>query len=299
MATPESPKAFMTNLELRASNPDGTEGEGLSHRSMAGLFLLYSLEVAASGEPRAGVCVVHDQGDRGARYRALADELALSGLAVALPDFRGHGESEGERGHSWGVPEMLRDIDSVSDHLAYMMEPEAPRFFVGQGLGGFYALCYAIEKPDLVTGLVLAGPTLSPKFDVPEKLGGLRGLFKKVGPTTPGRVGWTVDELTSLEAERAAWRADEKVHDVVTVRTAESVAEGMAKYLPRAGEVRCPVLVLHGADDSVSPVESSAMLERDGVERRVLPGVKHDVFHDAGAEKLIGDVRDWVVDVLG
>ena len=44
MSSEEEPKAFMTNLELRESNPDGTEGEGLSHKSMAGLFLLYSLE---------------------------------------------------------------------------------------------------------------------------------------------------------------------------------------------------------------------------------------------------------------
>lgn len=295
----ESPKAFMTNLELRASNPDGTEGEGLSHRSMAGLFLLYSLEVAASGEPRGGVCVVHDQGDHGSRYRPLADELARAGLAVALPDFRGHGRSEGDRGHSWGVAEMVRDIGSVTEHLAYMMEPDSPRFVVGQGLGAFYALCYAIERPDAVSGLVLSAPLLRTHFDVPEKKGGLRGMFKKVGPTSPGRVGWTVDELTGLDEERDAWKADELVHDVATVRTAESVAEGLARYMPRVSEVSCPMLVLHGSLDAVSPPESSAVLEREGVERRMLEGVRHDVFHDVGAEVRIAEVREWLVGRLG
>jgi len=298
MSSEEEPKAFMTNLELRESNPDGTEGEGLSHKSMAGLFLLHTLEVAASGEPWGGLCWVHGQGDHGGRYRKLADVLARSGLAVALADYRGHGQSEGERGHSWGVPERMRDITSVTDHLSYMMQPDDPRMIGGQGLGAFYALCYAIERPDACSALVLSSPVLEPHFDVPQKVGGLKGLFKKVGPTSAGTVGYRPDQLTSLGDEQAAWTSDPLVHDAITVRAAESIAEGLAKYRPRFGEIACPVLLLQGADDSIGSVAAAKSLEREGVEVRIEEGARHDLFHDVGAEARMEAVRDWLASTL-
>lgn len=298
MSPEEEPKAFMTNLELRESNPDGTEGEGLSHKTMAGLFLLYSLEVAASGEPWGGLCWVHGQGDHGTRYRALADVLAKSGLAVALADYRGHGQSEGERGHSWGIPEMMRDITSVADHLSYMMQPDDPRIVGGQGLGAFYALCYAVEHPDACSALVLSGPVFEPRFDVPQKVGGLKGLFKKVGPTSAGTTGVTAEQLTTLPEEQAAWKADSLAHDAVTVRTAESVAEGLARYRSRFSEIACPVLVLQGSEDSIGSVAAAKSLEREGVEVRVEEGARHDLFHDVGAAERMEAVRDWLASKL-
>ena len=59
-------QAFATYLELRASTDDGREAAGLSHSS-EGLVLLHVLEVAAHGEPRGSVTVVHDAGGHGGR----------------------------------------------------------------------------------------------------------------------------------------------------------------------------------------------------------------------------------------
>ena len=114
-----------TYLELRESAEDGSEGAGLSH-SAEGLVLLHVLEIAAHGEPRATVTVVHGAGDHGGRYTDLASALAGQNFAVALPDLRGHGRSEGQRGHSWGWREIVRDLQSVQDHLAYRL-PVAPK----------------------------------------------------------------------------------------------------------------------------------------------------------------------------
>src|SRR5688572_9733239 len=144
----------LTNLELRESTDTGEEAAGLSHRSMAGMFLLQVRELAARGEPRGAVTVVHDAGDHSRRYDSLARELANSGWAVALPDLRGHGGSEGERGHSAGIAEVVRDLGEIQDHLAYRM-PDAPKVLVGQGLGALYALAFALERADVARGLVL------------------------------------------------------------------------------------------------------------------------------------------------
>jgi alpha-beta hydrolase superfamily lysophospholipase len=151
---------FLTNLELRESNEQGDSAAGLSHDSMKGMTLLSVLELAARGVPRGAVTIIHDAGDAGDRYRDLAEALAADAWAVALPDLRGHGRSEGERGHSAGLREVERDLGEILDHLAYRM-PDAPKVLVGVGLGALYAAHFALARPGILAGLVLVNPLTS------------------------------------------------------------------------------------------------------------------------------------------
>ncbi len=239
-----SGEPFVTYLELRASTPEGEQASGLSHSS-SGLVLLHVLELAAAGEPRGAVTVVHEAGEHGGRYLGLARALAAAGWAVALPDLRGHGRSEGARGHSNGVREILRDLGDVQDHLAYR-QPEAPKVLLGFGLGALWALAYASEKPADIAALVLVAPRLQPKFELPAKPSGLLKAFKKVGPDAPGRLGFG----TASDA------SDPLRHDVITLRAGEQALEAAAKYGPRLSQLSMPVL------NASSEAEVVAWLER-------------------------------------
>jgi alpha-beta hydrolase superfamily lysophospholipase len=281
-----------TYLELRESSADGSEGAGLSHQS-GGLVLLHVLELAAHGEPRGGVTLVHGAGDHGGRYVAAARALAEADLAVALPDLRGHGRSEGERGHSAGAREVLRDLAAIQEHLAYRL-PTAPKVLVGQGLGALYAARYALEQPGSLAGLVLLSPTWEPRFELPRP-GGLFKAFKKTGPTTPGRVPRESADLTGDAAQRAAWDADELVHHVITVRAAdeaERCAAACRGNLERAG---CPVLILHGSADPLASAAAGRAQAGGAVEVHVVEGGRHDLLHDVGASDTLARLRDWIV----
>jgi len=235
---------FVTYLELRESTPEGEQASGLSHSS-AGLVLLHVLELAAAGEPRGAVTVVHEAGEHGGRYLELARALAAAGWAVALPDLRGHGRSEGVRGHSNGVKEILRDLGDVQDHLAYR-QPEAHKVLLGHGLGALWALAYACEKPDAIAALVLVAPRLQPKFELPSRPGGLLKAFKKVGPEAVGRLGFGT----------AGDASDPLRHDLITLRAGEQALDAAAKYAPRLAQLALPVL------NTATDAEVVAWLER-------------------------------------
>ncbi len=277
-------RGFLTNLELRESNPDGTEGAGLSH-STEGLFLLHVLELAAEGEPQGCVTVVHDAGDHGGRYQELAGELADAGWAVALPDMRGHGKSEGERGHCWGMPEPVRDIESVRDHLAYRM-PEAPKMFVGIGLGALYCMAYAQAFPDHVSGMVLLGPWLSPNGTPPPKPKGLRAMFAKPKPTDAGSLGIAPESWTSDAAQAAARRADSLVHDAITRHALDRLPAEAAGVLAKARTISAPTLILHGSEDRLAPIEAARGLVGGSLELREIAGSGHDLLHDVKAAEV-------------
>ncbi len=269
----------VTYLELRESDERGEAAAGLSH-SAKGLVLLHVLEVAAAGEPKGVVTIVHDAGEHGGRYLALARQLAAAGYAVALPDLRGHGKSEGPRGHTNGLREVLRDLSDVQDHLAYRL-PEAPKVLVGFGLGANWCAAFGMEKGGDLAALALVAPLLEPRFEEPKKPAGLGGLFKKVGPTSAGRVSWSAEHLSSDPAQQAAWRGDEACHGIVTLRAAGE-ARTAAEALRGVVAGGPPLLCVAGADDPVAPM---AGLEACFGSIAVVAG-RHAPAHDAGAARL-------------
>lgn len=288
----KSSEPFVTYLELRQSTESGDVGAGLSHSSK-GLVLLHVLELAASGEPRGAVTVVHDAGDHGGRYLPLARALAAQGWAVALPDLRGHGRSEGVRGHTSGVGEIVRDLSDVQDHLAYR-QPDAPKVLVGQGLGALWCLACAAEKPDLVSALVLVSPLLEPRFELPERAGGFMKLLKKVGPTSEGRTGWSIESRTSDESARAALRADKEAHGIVTLRAGEEAQSAARQYVPRIAALNMPILVLAGADDEIAPAARVRALKSQRVDVDVFEGLRHDLFMETRTDAVTARLTSWL-----
>jgi alpha-beta hydrolase superfamily lysophospholipase len=287
---------FPTNLELRETNADGSEGAGLSH-TPGGMFLLRVLELAADGEPRGGVTIVHDAGDHGARYEELAQPLAADGWAVSMPDLRGHGASEGVRGHSCGFIEVERDLGIVQDHLCFMF-PESPKVLIGTGLGGLYALAFALEKPERVSALVLLNPLLEPRFALPAAKGGLLSMFKKVGPTSPGAIGYAPEQLSRDAAERAKYVGDKLRHDVITLQAGNAALALAASAQARASEVTCPTLVLLGSADPIAAPAVAQRLAGPQREIKTYPGMLHHLLHDTGREQVVADIRAWLSKAL-
>lgn len=284
---------FLTNLELRISTDTGEIGSGLSHASMEGMFLLQVIELAAAGEPRGAVTVIHDAGDHSGRYKPIASELAQAGWAVALPDMRGHGESEGDRGHSGGIQEWLRDINEIQNHLAYRM-PDAPKILIGQGLGALQALAFTLENPGIVNLLVLLGLPHEPAYELPQAATGLMKMFKKVGHRSPGSLGYGPSEITSDAGQQQAWRDDSRTHEIISKRAGEQVIEAARTYLGRVGECGIPVLVMHGADDSVAQVGPSRALASDKVDFQEFAGLRHDLLHESRSAEVQTALLAWL-----
>ena len=281
-----------TYLELRESTETGEQSAGLSH-TPGGLFLLHVQELAAAGEPAGGVTLVHGAGDHGGRYLEAAAILAEGGWAVALPDLRGHGKSEGARGHSAGLPEVVRDLQAVQEHLAYRL-PVAPKVLMGQGLGALYALSYAVERPGEIAALVLLAPLLEPRFELPRPGGGLLKRFKKVAADAPGALGIDPALLSSDPAQQEAWKRDELVHDVITLGAGQHVLELARTHPGRLASAGVPVLVVHGEEDRIASPAASRALAAAGAEVRLKPGLGHDLLHETSGAELAREVLEWI-----
>ncbi len=286
-------ESFATYLELRESDETGGAAAGLSHTA-EGLVLFHVLELAARGEPRGILTIVHDSGDHGGRYMDLAGTLAEKGWAVALPDLRGHGKSEGARGHSAGRKEVIRDLDEVFQHLAYRLVG-APKTLIGIGSGALHGLALCADKPGLVERLVLIAPVLEPKHQLPlVKKGFLGKMLSRVGPNSEGALGVSAEALTADAEEAHAWSQDELTHDVITLRAGEESLRLASEADSLLSKASLPTLVLLGGADQIGARAWPAAESAAGVEVRSYPDARHDLFHDVGREEAVKDLCEWL-----
>jgi len=194
----------------------------------AGATLAGVLHLPPHGPPRAGILVAHcfTCGKDLLTSTRLAKGLAAAGWAVLRFDFTGLGESEGEFSDTT-ISTSLRDLDAALDTLAE--RAGATIGMVGHSYGGAAALLAAERRADVGSVAVLGAPS-SPAH--------LTRLLSSEG----GRHHVTVGERRfALDPD---FVADLHRHDL----------DRCLATLHR------PLLVLHGLDDEVVPVEEGEAL---------------------------------------
>jgi alpha-beta hydrolase superfamily lysophospholipase len=110
--------------------------------------------------PKAVLCFVHGLGDHIGRHTHVGDFMAEHDIAMVTYDQRGHGRSEGKRGHVPSYDALLTDAESM---LSYTKEiyPDTPLFLYGHSMGGNVVANYALKKEvsDLA-GTIISSPWL-------------------------------------------------------------------------------------------------------------------------------------------
>lgn len=189
-------------------------------------------------------------------YRFLAPLIAVAGYRVASVDLRGHGASS----ISW---DSYSRTDTAGDLIKVIRKLGGPAVIVGQSFSGGAATIAAATNPQLVSAIVELDPfTRPPKFSVGAMLRNdhnyrrgtlLLGRFAIAGDIKTWSkylnvaygehkpVDWDtwLDALKANLGEPGRAKAAQKTFNSRPVDAAAQLAN-----------VRCPVLVVMGGDDS-------------------------------------------------
>ena len=100
-------------------------------------------------QPKAVVCLVHGLGEHTSRYAHVAEAFGRQGFVLFGADSRGHGRSDGARGHISSIEDFMQDIDELLGQ-ARARYPDLPIILYGHSLGGIQVLHYGLtHKPDV------------------------------------------------------------------------------------------------------------------------------------------------------
>lgn len=248
-------------------------------------------------EPRGVVVLSHGLGEHAGRYHHVAQRFGEAGLVVYALDHRGHGRSGGKRVYLKDISEYVGDFHTLVG-IAAAEHPELTRIVLGHSMGGGIVFSYGVEYPDEYSAMVLSGPAVSAQTGVSPVL---VVVAKVLGSIAPGMPVETLDAAAvSRDPEVvAAYNADPLVwHGKVPAGIAKALI-GVGQSMPqRASALTAPLLVVHGGQDRLIPVDGSRhLIECVASEDRhlkVYPVLFHEVFNEPEQAVVLDDVTAWI-----
>jgi len=210
-----------------------------------------------SPNPAGVFCLVHGVGEHSSRYRHVADAFTAAGYAMFTFDLRGHGKSEGLRGHFPSADHILHDIDLLLENASNRY-PGTPLILYGHSLGGILVLYYSLKrKPDL-KGILATSPGLHTALEKqPLKILAAR-ILGTITPTITMPSGLDDNGLSHDKAVIQQYRQDQLVHDRLSVGFGKVMIGVIDWTLSHAGKFSLPLLLIHGKEDSIAYPESSS-----------------------------------------
>jgi alpha-beta hydrolase superfamily lysophospholipase len=248
---------------------------------------------SAPGKPWATMLIVHGISEHSGRYDRAARIAARAGMDVHAFDLRGHGKSGGPRMYvdDWG--EFLDDLE---ERTAAVREPGRPFVLFGHSMGSLICLTYLLDghpAPDLV---VLSAAPLAAAVPVWQRAAApiLSRLLPRLVIANPIDGG----QLSRDPAVGEAYFADPLVQPRSTARLGAELFRAMKcsrDNLDRLCQSGIPILVIHGGDDTLVPTRVSEPLARiPGVERRVLPGLRHETLNEPEGPEVMAEIVEWL-----
>ena len=243
-----------------------------------------------TGEPWATVLIVHGIGEHSGRYERTGRLMAEAGLDVHAFDIRGHGLSGGRRVYVRRWEDFLDDLEV---RLRAVREPGRPLVLFGHSMGALIALTYACSDrpaPDL---LVLSAPPLGAAVPVWQR--SLAPILSRLAPTLVLANPISGDQLSRDPAVGTAYFADPLVQPRSTARLGAELLKAMKRGRAGLGRLNVPTLVIHGGADTLVPTRVSEPLAAiPGVERRVLPGLRHETLNEPEGPQVVAAIVEWL-----
>jgi alpha-beta hydrolase superfamily lysophospholipase len=273
-------------MEQSAGNFDGINGCKLYYKTWL-----------PEEHPKAALVIVHGAGEHIDRYHNVVSALLESGYALVGYDQRGHGRSEGLRGHINSWNEYRGDLDKFIKMTRQML-PEMPLFILGHSLGALIVLDYLIYYPEGLSGAILSGTPLDPVDAAPPVQEFLAKLLSGIYPTFSLKIPLPGKSLSRDVQVSQAYDQDPMVFWKRTARWGAESLKTIERIKNNTDQISIPVLFLHGEKDPLSSAAGTQryfeQLSYADKTLHIYPDTLHEPHNDLDHQVVIEDMEQWL-----
>ncbi len=247
--------------------------------------------------------VVHGLGEHGGRYLHFPHYLQSAVDTVVCIDLRGHGQSQGRRGHAKSFEQFADDIHKVILQIQTQLSGPAnaplETHFFAHSMGGLVGLLTLLKYSDLgFRSATISAPLLAAKVKIPVWKKAPAYALEAIWPTLtlPSGVDAT---LVSHDPEVIkAYLDDPLVHDKVTAQWFVDLQATMARVLAASSGINVPLLIVIPEGDLVvdHKVATKWAEEFQSSDKKILtlPGFYHEPFNEVEKDRPFKALNEWI-----
>lgn len=305
MTSPTDRKIYQGSVQPKSfpSLPSDWTSEWETFPSSEGKLQLFSvIHHPKSWTSAKTLVVLHGLGEHGGRYLHFPHYLQNEVGAVYSLDHRGHGRSEGLRGH-------VERFDALADDAALAIsrldESLKKRFgkseihILGHSLGGLILLRALFLHPHLpLSSATVSAPLLKVKSPLP--------AYKKVAAHILSRFWGWLHMTSELDATRLthdqevveAYLSDRLVHQKGTPRFYTEMVSALADTARRDSGIQVPLQMLIPMQDAIVDPEAALQffkaLKLSDKLLKTYSNFYHEPFNEIGKEQVFADLALWI-----
>lgn len=250
--------------------------------------------------------IQHGFGEHSGRYKFLIDKLENSDINIYALDSRGHGNSEGKRGH---VDQFQYYIDDLADLIRIAKEKEKKEkvFLLGHSLGGVISLQYTLEVNDQenLHALILSSPGLKVKMDLEKEIKKFASQYlAAILPDVTIDANLDVNYLSHDKQVIEDYKKDKLVHGKISFQMGNNLFYLSKAIYNKVKTIRIPMLIMHGDADGIADVRGSRELYKylmfDNKTLKIYPGLYHETMNEAkpDRDKVLEDVKNYIDSII-
>lgn len=250
------------------------------------------LRELGSMDATRSLLVIHGYGEHGGRYIERMQPIADAGYRVLIPDMRGHGRSEGKRGHVMRFKEYTDDVSLFLDQLD---TPAKSTALLGHSNGGLIALQWLLHNRKSVGAAVVTSPFLGIALDAPGWKIWAGKVLSRLLPklSLPSEID-SADVSHDPEVV-ALYDSDPLVHHVVNARWYTEAMAAIDEVFVKASKLDTPLLVIQAGDDRIADANATRRWVGSAPSERVTYEEADGLFHEVLFETTGDEYRDRVL----
>ena len=247
------------------------------------------------------ICLVHGLGEHIGRFASMAEYMNCNGIGIMGIDLRGHGKSEGSRGHTPSYDHLLDDLELLVEK-AKVDFPSVRVFLFGHSMGGNIVANYVLRRNTQgISGAIFSSPWYRLAFEPPAFKVKLGKMMNGIFPSFTQRNELDANALCSDPAVVRAYEDDPLVHDKISAGLFLNVYNAGLWALENANMLPIPALLTHGDQDALTSCEASMVFARscgEKVDLQIWEGLKHEPHNEPDKEKVLQYIFEWINGML-
>ncbi len=259
----------------------------------------YVVQWEPTFEPIGVIVFIHGLGEHIRRYDDQFQFFTTQGYTILAADLPAHGRSEGERGVWPSLEPHYKVIEGLLS-LARNKYAGLPVLIYGHSMGANLAAGYVNTFLPKLHGLILTGIAIKTPNDLPKAL--IR--FVLAAPRWIKNIAISNRlNLKSLSHDAdiiKRYTSDPLVHDRISLGAGASILSNAFKILETDVKPDYPVLVMHGADDTITFPEGSRLLKQKWpeAELKVWPDLLHEIHNEPNKAEVWSYTMQWIDQLL-